>query len=179
MNLQPRHGRCLAKKGRKSVERHRATYNRKGGIRHFLAAYDMETGRLFGQFTCQKTWKEWLHFLRWLRRRYCPSETLHIVLDNYGSHMKEDVLRWARANNVKFYFTPTNASWMNRIECQFTAMKKFALDNSDHRSHEQQQEAIESYLAWRNNRRGIAVEPWHAYKSRSKNSSTACFAVAP
>lgn len=179
MNLQPRHGQCLVKKGRKGVERLRATYNRKDGVRHFLAAYDMETGHLFGQFTGQKTWKQWLGFLQWLRRRYRPSETLHIVLDNYGTHLKEEVLCWAKAHNIKFYFTPTNASWLNRIECQFTALKEFALNTSDHRSHEQQQESIESYLAWRNNRRGIAVEPWHAYKSRTQKSSTHCLSVAP
>ena len=177
MNLQPRHGQCLAKKGVKRVDRHRATYNRNSGIRHFLAAYDLETGRLFGLFTRQKTWQQWLSFLKWLRRRYRRSEVLHIVLDNYGSHLKKEVLRWAKANNIKFYFTPTNASWLNRIECQFTAMKKFALDNSDYRSHEEQQQAIESYLAWRNDRREIAVESWRTYKTKTSQSSPHPYAI--
>jgi hypothetical protein len=35
-----------------------------------LAAYDLETGRLFGQFYAHKTWRQWLRFLKWLRRRY-------------------------------------------------------------------------------------------------------------
>jgi transposase len=96
LNLQPRQGQCLAMKGRKRVDRHRATYHRQGGIRHFLAAYDLETGRLFGQFTAHKTWKEWLDFLKWLRRRYRRQETLHLVLDNYGPHLKEEVLQWVR-----------------------------------------------------------------------------------
>jgi transposase len=163
LNLQPRGGKCLAKKGKKRVERHRATYNRNGGVRHFLAAYDMETGRLFGQFTKRKTWVEFLTFLKWLRRRYRRNETLHIVLDNYGPHLKEEVQAWAKTHNVKFYFTPTNASWLNRIESQFTALRKFALDNSDFRSHEEQQEAIESYLDWRNGRREIAIESWRSH----------------
>lgn len=160
LNLLPRHGQCLAKKGKKRVERLRATYKRTKGVRHFLAAYDLETGRLFGQFTARKTWKEWLGFLKWLRRRYRSQETLHLILDNYGTHLKEEVLQWAKAHNVKFSFIPTDASWLNRIESQFTALKKFALNNSDYQSHEEQQEAIESYLAWRNGRREIAVEPW-------------------
>jgi transposase len=166
LNLLPRHGTCLMKKGRKGVERHRATYRRTGGVRHFLAAYDMETGRLFGQFWAHKTWREFLQFLKWLRSRYRREETLHIVMDNYGPHVKEEVQRWARQNNVKFYLTPTNASWLNRIECQFTALKKFALENSDYRTHEELQAAIESYLAWRNGRREIAVEKWRNYKRR-------------
>lgn len=167
LNLQPRHGRCFAKKGQKRVERHRATYNRTGGVRHFMAAYDLETGRLFGQFTKHKTWVEFLAFLKWLRRRYRANETLHIVLDNYGPHLKQEVIAWAKQHNVKFYYTPTNASWLNRIESQFTALKKFALENSDYKSHEEQQDAIESYLAWRNGRREIAIEPWRS-QIRSK-----------
>jgi transposase len=163
LNLQPRPGHCLAKPDRKPVERQRANYHRWGGVRHFLAAYDLETGRLFGQFTLHKTHKEWLSFLKALRRRYRRTETLHIVLDNYKSHLATEVLRWAQSHHIKFYFVPTNASWLNRIEAQFTALKKFALDNSDYRTHQQQQEAIESYLAWRNGRRQIAIESWRSH----------------
>lgn len=173
LNLQPRGGGCLAKKGKKPVERHRATYNRKGGVRHFLAAYDLETGRLFGQFKSRKRWIEFLQFLKWLRRRYKMEETLYIVMDNYGPHMKKEVWQWAKRNRIRFYCTPTNASWLNRIECQFTALKKFALENSDYRSHDEQQAAIESYLTWRNRRRDIAIESWrsHARKTRRTQGS--------
>ena len=52
------------------------TDSRKGGVRHFLAAYGLETGRVFGQFYAQKTWRAWLTFLKWLRRRYRSGETL-------------------------------------------------------------------------------------------------------
>ena len=162
LNLQPRHGRCTAMKGRKRVERHRATYNRKGGVRHFLAAYDLETGRLFGQFYANKTWRQWLSFLKWLRGRYASSEKLHIVMDNYGPHLKAEVLQWVKTHNIQLYFVPTNGSWLNRIESQFTALKKFALDNSDYRSHEDQQASIMSYLAWRNGHRKIAIEKWRS-----------------
>ena|SRR5947209_7191056 len=38
LNLLPRAGRCLAGRG-EEVQRHRATYNRQGGVRHPLAAH--------------------------------------------------------------------------------------------------------------------------------------------
>jgi hypothetical protein len=38
------------------------------------------------------------------------------------------------------------------------------LENSDHRSHEEQQKAIESYLSWRNGRREISLQSWKTYK---------------
>ena len=162
LSLQPKHGYCLAKKGKKHVERLRATYRRFSGVRHFFAAYDLETGELFGDFKEYKTAKEWFAFLKMLRRRYRRTETLHIVLDNHGIHLATEVLAWAKSHRIKFYWLPTNASWLNRIESQFTAMKKFALDNSDYRSHQEQEQAIKSYLAWRNGRRKIAIEPWRA-----------------
>ena len=45
---------------------------------------------------------------------------------------------------------PTNASWLNRIEAQFTALRYFALDGTDHPSHAEQASMIRRYIAWRN-----------------------------
>ena len=167
LNLQPRHGGCWAGRG-KRVERLRATYHRSGGVRHFLAAYDLETNQMTGIITEAKTAVEFLGFLKWLRKQYRSSETLHIVLDNYGPHQTAEVLAWARAHNIKFYFTPTNASWLNRIESQFTELKKFVLDNSDYRTHDQMREAISRYLAWKNGDRGIAIESWPRRRDRRR-----------
>ncbi len=163
LNLLPRHGACLAGRGKRG-ERLRATSSRKGGVRHFLAAYDLETDRLVGVFKKRKTWREFLSFLRWLRRRYPVTQRLHVVLDNYGPHVKEEVRLWAWGHNVRLYFTPTNASWLNRIEGQFTALKEFALANSDFRTQEALQEAMELYLRWRNRRRGISLRDWKEFR---------------
>jgi transposase len=168
LNLLPRAGACLAGRGKK-VARHRATYSRKGGVRHWLAAYDLEDDRLLGQFHPRKTWVQLLEFLKWLRKRYPAGQTLHVVLDNYGPHKKVEVVAWAWANKVRLYFTPTNASWLNRIECQFTALKEFALSNSDYRTHEELQEAIESYVQWRNGDRPLTKQSWRAFKRRQSN----------
>ena len=87
-------------------------------------------------------------------------------MDNYKTHVKAEVLRWARANNVVFVFTPTNASWLNRIECHFTDLRKFALNNSDYLAHEDQQAAIESYLRWPNGQRSITIQAWQHFQRR-------------
>lgn len=39
---------------------------------------------------------------------------------------------------------------MNRIEAQFTALRYFALDGTDHATHEEQASMIRRYIAWRN-----------------------------
>ena len=161
LNLQPRHGMHYARTGH--VDRLRATYNRNGGVRHMFAAYDMESDTLIGSFAAQKNWTTFLAFLKRLRRRYRHGETLHIVLDNAKYHLKAEVQQYAATHQIRFYWTPTNASWLNRIECHFTALRKFALDNTDYRSHEEQQEAIESYLCWRNGERPLDILDWETY----------------
>ena len=170
LNLQPRHGHCYARNGR--VRRLRATYKRTLGVRHFLAVYDLETDRLNGQFTTHKTWVEFLTFLKWVRRRYPPQQVLHIVMDNYGPHLKSEVQMWAALHKIRFYFTPTDASWLNRIECHFTGLKKFALTASDYRTHQEQQQAIKDYLDWRNRNRSLSMQSWKAHKRGHKPVAT-------
>ena len=45
---------------------------------------------------------------------------------------------------------PFNASWLNRIEAQFTGLRYFALDGTDHATHKEQGRAIRRYISWRN-----------------------------
>jgi hypothetical protein len=40
-------------------------------------------------------------------------------------------------------------SFLNRIEAQFTALRYFALDGSDHESHRAQARMTRRYIAWR------------------------------
>ena len=61
------------------------------------------------------------------------------MLDNFSPHLstKKDqrVGDWAAANNVELAYVPFYASWLNRIEAQFQALRYFALDGTDHPSH--------------------------------------------
>jgi len=165
LNLLPRHGKHYARIGH--VDRLRATYHRTGGVRYFLAIYDLEQDTLHGYPVKQKNRRTFLAFLRWLRRTYRGRGTLHIVLDNATFHSRPEVLAYAAANDIRFYWTPTNASWLNRIEAQFTALVKFTLHNTDYASHDDMQAAIRGYLRWRNGRRRITVEQWSRAKRRA------------
>lgn len=168
LNLQPRHGMHYARIGH--VDRLRATYTRKSGVRHMFAAYDMESDKLIGSFAAKKNSTTFLLFLKQLRRRYRSGETLHIVLDNAKYHLTAEVQQYAATHNIRFYWTPTNASWLNRIESHLTALRKFTLDNTDYRSHAEQQEVIESYLQWRNRERPIDILDWETYYWQAKKT---------
>ena len=44
---------------------------------------------------------------------------------------------------------PTYGSWLNWIEAEFAALRYFALNGTDHRSHAEQNRAIAGYVRWR------------------------------
>ena len=78
------------------------------------------------------------------------STRLHFVLDNFSPHKGETVCAWAAANNVGLAYTPFYASWLNRIEAQFRALRCFTLAGTDHPDHAAQARLIRRYIAWRN-----------------------------
>ncbi len=39
---------------------------------------------------------------------------------------------------------------MNHFECQFTSLRVFALNGTDHATHREQNSMIRRYIAWRN-----------------------------
>jgi len=73
---------------------------------------------------------------------------------------------WTTANNVEFAYVPTNASFLNRIECHFAALRYFALNGTDHRSHDEQNSMIRRDIAWRN--RNTDNEDLRAVSLRAK-----------
>jgi len=129
--------------------RRRATYNRNDGVRHLFAAYDLTRDHLFGHVKPRKTRARFLEFCRYLRTLYPAHVRIAIVCDNFSPHLTTKRCRrvavWAEADNVEITYTPTNSSWLYRIEAQFTALRYFALDGTDHRSHKEQGSMIRPY----------------------------------
>lgn len=67
-----------------------------------------------------------------------------------GGHLRRRVGVWAAANNVEFAYTPTSSSSLHRIEAQFTALRYFAQDGTDHASQKEQGTMIRRCIIWRN-----------------------------
>ncbi|WP_235022933.1 transposase [Amycolatopsis alkalitolerans] len=150
LNLMPGKGRAWRPAGR--PVRQRATYTRTQGVRHMLASLDLATSGMTYRIRTRKRWPQFLDILKlkMLRRRR-PGERLYLVMDNYGPHKRPEVPAWC-ADNIELVFLPTNASRLNWIECEFTALRYFALDGTGHRGHTEQNTAVGDYVRWRNTR---------------------------
>ncbi|WP_331750581.1 IS630 family transposase [Streptomyces sp. NBC_00046] len=161
LNLMPHPGRQWSERGGKHKDpdreprrRRRATYNRYGGVRHLFAALDLAKDKLYGHIKPVKKRTQFLEFCRYLRRLHPDNVRIAIVCDNFSPHLTtkrcQRVGTWAAANNVEIAYTPTNSSWLNRIEAQFTALRYFTLDGTDHTNHKEQGSMIRRYIIWRN-----------------------------
>jgi transposase len=161
LNLQPHPGKQWAPaavgkgdRGAPRRRRRRATFTRPHGVRHLFAAYDLARDRLYGHIKARKGRTEFLAFCRYLRSLYPAEVRIAIVLDNFSPHLStrrdQRVGDWAAANNVELAYVPFYASWLNRIEAQFTALRYFTLDGTDHPTHQAQASMIRRYIAWRN-----------------------------
>jgi transposase len=118
---------------------------------HMLAALDLATGKLFYRIRPRKRAAEFLDLLKALRARW-PGEKLYVVCDNFAPHRHARVQDWCAGNGVELVFLPTHGSWLNWIEAEFAALRYFALNGTDHRSHAEQNTAIAGYVRWRNAR---------------------------
>jgi transposase len=107
----------------------------------------------YGHVTTRKGRTQFLAFCRYLRSLHPAEVPIAIVLDNFSPHLSKTDARvgeWAAANNVELAYVPFYGSWLNRIEAQFTALRYFALDGTDHGTHRAQASMIRRYIAWRN-----------------------------
>ena len=140
------------KKGRCGTYTH--DYKRNGTTTLF-AALDMLEGKVIGQCQPRHRHQEWLKFLRRLDREYPSELTLHVILDNYGTHKTPEVKKWLEQHpRFVCHFIPTSSSWLNMVERWFRELTDKAIRRGSFVSVPDLEQAIANYLrAWNDNPR--------------------------
>jgi transposase len=102
------------KRGRRANPAH--DYKR-DGTATLLAALNAANDEVFGLCQERHRHQEWLKFLRLIDHTIPADRQLHLICDNYATHKHPKVQRWlARHPRFHLHFTPTGASWLNRVE---------------------------------------------------------------
>ena len=92
--------------------------------------------------------REFLQFLRTIDERVPAELSVHLVMDNYGTHKTPTVKAWlARHPRFVVHFTPTSASWLNQVELWFALLSQKQIKRGTHRSTAALEQAIRDYLA--------------------------------
>lgn len=129
----------------KIVRGFKSTYKRHGTLNLF-AAMAVATGAIHTQITRQKRRVEFLDFMDHLMAEMPEGKDIHVILDNYCIHKRND--SWLAAHpNVWFHFTPTSASWLNQVEIWFGILARKALKGASFRNIEELRHAIEAFVA--------------------------------
>jgi transposase len=143
----------------------KSTYKRNGTLNLF-AALEIATGQVYAQTTEQKKREDFRRFLDAVVAELPSEKEIHVILDNYSTHKRNDDWLAKYEGRIHFHFTPTSASWLNQIEIWFGLLTRKALRGASFSSKEQLRSAIEAFVARTNQH----PKPFHWRKREVKGS---------
>ncbi len=133
-------------------ERQTHDYERHGTTTLF-AALDVAAGKIIGQCQPRHRHQEFLRFLDKIDAAIPGSSSVHLILDNYGTHKHPDVKKWfAEHPHYRLHFTPTSASWLNQVERWFAEITRKRLRRGTFRSVRELEKAIRDHCCPRQGR---------------------------
>jgi len=122
-------------------------YKRHGTTTLFAALHVLE-GRVIGQCYPRHRHQEFLRFPRQLDTEFAGDQSLHLILDNYGTHGHQRVRQWlAKHPRFVLHFIPTSSSWLNLVERWFAELNQKAVRRGVFHSVEDLQKAIANFMA--------------------------------
>jgi transposase len=117
------------------------------GTQTLIAALEVATGKVVAHIRNRRTSMNFRRFMNDVVRAY-PDRELHVVADNLNIHKNDALRRWlSRHPRVRFHYTPTQASWVNLIECFFSILSKQGLAHSVQRSQRDLKDLLHRFLA--------------------------------
>jgi transposase len=133
------------KKGRCGTMTH--DYKRNGTTTLF-AALDLLQGKVIGDFHKRHRHQEFLKFMRRIDREFPGEKSLHLVMDNYGTHGHADVKAWlSKHPRFVIHYVPTSCSWLNLIERWFAELTNKRIRRDSFFSVDDLIAAIKEFLA--------------------------------
>jgi transposase len=163
VSLRPTGGAGWAIRGRR--ERQRADYNRRHGTRYVFGALDLHADRLRIRLRPRRRGSDVLAFMTQIRACYPARRRLYWIQDNLSANWTPDIRTFAAAHKIELVPTPTYASYLNPVECHFSAITQFVVCNADYPNWESFAFALARHISYRNgdhrDRRLTAAENRH------------------
>jgi transposase len=143
----------------------KSTYKRHGTLNLF-AALNVGTGQVQTEITEYKKRADFQSFLDSVITDQPPDKEIHVILDNYSTHKKNDDWLAKFDGRVQFHFTPTSASWLNQIEIVFSLLQRKTLNGASFKTKDELRDAIEAFIRKHNER----AKPFRWRKREVKGS---------
>lgn len=112
--------------GRHSSVRKEYEWSRNGSS-VLLAAFDIRTGKVYGEIRATRRGVDLVEFLEEIAARI-PGKVV-VIWDNLNVHYDGEDKRWTEFNKrhdgrFSFVYTPKHASWLNQVECWFSILER-------------------------------------------------------
>jgi transposase len=105
-------------------------------------------GKVIGDCYKRHRHQEFLKFLRRINREFPGNTSLHVVMDNYGTHGTPQVKAWLKRHpRFVVHHVPTSCSWLNLIERWFAELTNKRTRRDSFPSLDALVAAIEGFLA--------------------------------
>jgi len=127
----------------------KSTYKRNGTLNLF-AALDVASGHVHAKTTDTKKREDFRQFMDEVLAEVPPEKEIHVILDNYCTHKKNDDWLAKYQGRVNFHFTPTSASWLNLVEVFFGLLSRQALRGASFPSKESLRDKIMAFVSLHN-----------------------------
>lgn len=91
------------------------------GTTTLFAALNMLDGSVIGDCMPRHRHQEFIRFLQLIDVKVPGDLTLHLIVDNYGTHKHARVQSWLKRHpRFHLHFIPTSSSWLNMVERWFS-----------------------------------------------------------
>jgi transposase len=120
------------------------------GTRTLIAAFDITSGRVYGEVRPSRNEQDLLEFMEAVARRY-PRKKVYVIWDNLNIHHDGKSARWTRFNcrhgkRFRFLHTPLHASWVNQVELFFSIIARRILRYRVFKGLEDLERAVLAFL---------------------------------
>ena len=112
----------------KVVRALKSTYKRHGTLNLFAALEVDMQAQVHTKFTENKKREDFRGFLDGVLADQPQDREIHVILDNYSPHKRNDDWLAKFEGRVRCHFTPTSASWLNQSEIVFSLLQRKTLN---------------------------------------------------
>lgn len=119
------------------------------GTRCLLAAFEVKTGKVFGQVRKRRTAKDTLEFMNAVAEHY-PGGKIHVIWDNLNTHLGErwEIFNKKHRGRFVFHYTPLHASWLNQVELWFGILTRRILRRGSFGSLQELIRQLEGFMRY-------------------------------
>lgn len=117
------------------------------GTTTLFAALNMLDGKVIGDCMPRHRHQEFIRFLQLIDTKTPLDLSLHLIVDNYGTHKHPKVQKWLKRHpRFHMYFIPTSSSWVNMVERWFAEISRKKIRRGSFKNVKELISTIKQYI---------------------------------